>query len=396
MMGQTIGVDFGHTCSSVVAVRENESLPRTVMFTDSLGRATDTLPTVVAYFQLGYPHVGGQPLAWSATDPTRTVYGFKRLLGCTYTDPQVQSVLSGLGWRAVPDPDGGIAAQLDSHTPLLPLDDVAVEVFRDLHDATVATVGRKADGVAISVPACFAPSQVEAILAAARTAGWPESHACSEPAALAAALASLGIFADQFVAMCDLGGGKFEASVVEFGAPGTFRLLSTCGEPLLGGDDLDGCVMEDVLAGLSQQVGVDLRNDALARLRVLAELRATRPMLDRQGQVKLQLPFLALKADGAPLHAQVTLTRERHDDLMTNLLARIEEVCRRALEQAGIDRYDTRGNVVATEGYAALCAYGRAIERGFGAPRFVLKKHLIAYGAALLAGHTDRTAAAEG
>ena len=81
--------------------------------------------------------------------------------------------------------------------------------------------------------------------------------------------------------------------------------------------------------------------------------------------------------------------------LLADLLARVEEACRRALDEARIDRYDTRGNVVATEGYATLRAYGRAIERGFGAPRFVLEKHLIAYGAALLAGHSDQATAVE-
>jgi molecular chaperone DnaK (HSP70) len=248
----------------------------------------------------------------------------------------------------------------------------------------------KPEDVTVSVPACFSPSQIDAVLSAAREAGWPEPRACSEPVALATALASLGVFVDEFVAMCDLGGGKFEAAVVQFGASGTFRLLSAYGEPLVGSDDLDCCVVDHVLAELSQENDLDFTSDPLARLRVLAEIRATRPQLYSDDQVELQLPFIALGAAGTPVHSRLRLTRERHDDLLSALMARVERACRKALEQAGIDRYDTRGNVMATEGHATLRAYRRAIERGFGAPKFVLKKHLIAYGAALLAGRTDQ------
>ncbi len=303
-MGKIIGIDLG-TTNSCVAVLE-AGVPKVIPNPEG----SRTTPSVVA-FKKGEKIVGESAKRQALTNPN-TVSSIKRKMG---TAEKVE--LEG-----------------KEYTP----EQISAMILSYMKDYAEAYLGEKVDKAVITVPAYFEDAQRQATKNAGKIAGLEVERIINEPTAAALAY-GLEKNEGQTILVYDLGGGTFDVSILELG-DGVFEVKATAGNNHLGGDDFDERIIDYLVKEFKKENNVDLRKDKMAmqRLKEVAE----KAKKDLSGMVSTQIsaPFIAKGDDGEPLHLDMTLTRAKFEDLISDLVESTIEPVKKAIKDAKITKKD--------------------------------------------------------
>ena len=382
-MGKVVGIDLGTTNSCVAVMERGEP----VVIANSEG--SRTTPSVVAIDESGEQLVGQIARRQAATNPGQTVFSAKRLIGRGFEDEDVVRFRSVAPFEIVPGPNGDARVKLrgKERSP----EEISAATLSRMKETAQDYLGEEVTDAVITVPAYFNDAQRQATKDAGRIAGLNVLRIIHEPTAAALAYGLASTEKEQIVVF-DLGGGTFDISVLRIG-DGVFEVLASCGDTYLGGEDFDQIIVNDLAERFLRSEGMDLREDpmALQRLREAAE-RAKRE-LSSSLETEVNLPFIC--AEGRePKHLIETVTREHVSELVEALVARLEEPCRTALADAGVEA-DALDHVILVGGMTRMPRVIEKVQEIFGKPPHtgVNPDEVVAVGAAIqgsvLAGESD-------
>ena len=322
-MARIIGIDLGTTNSCVAVLEAGEP---TVIHNQEGGRTT---PSMVSWNSDGDVIVGAASKRQMVTNPTRTVFGVKRLVGRKVSDPDVQRVLPVLPYKVVAARNGDAWVAIDG-TPRSP-QEVSAHILAKMRRVAEDYLGETITEAVITVPAYFDDVQRQATKDAGAIAGLTVRAILNEPTAAALAY-GVQHRADQRVAVFDLGGGTFDISILAI-ENGVFEVLATSGDTTLGGDDFDRALIELLADEFLAAHNLDLRGDAVALQRLKESAEQAKVELSSSMNTDVNLPFIAIGPAG-PMHLTRTLSRGELERACKELLARLDEPCAIALEAA--------------------------------------------------------------
>ncbi len=297
-MGKIIGIDLG-TTNSCVAILEGG---QPVVIPNSEGGRTT--PSVVA-FKDGERLVGTIAKRQAITNPDRTISSIKRDMGSSR-----KVVIDG-----------------KDYTP----QEISAMILQRLKQDAESYLGETVTQAVITVPAYFTDSQRQATKDAGRIAGLEVLRIINEPTAASLAY-GMDKETNQKILVYDLGGGTFDVSILEIG-DGVFEVLATAGNNRLGGDDFDKRVMDYIMADFKKTSGIDLSNDKMAMQRLKEAAEKAKIDLSGVAQTNVNLPFITMDASG-PKHLEMTITRAKFNELISDLIDKTRECVQKALSDA--------------------------------------------------------------
>ncbi|CDM64559.1 molecular chaperone DnaK [Pyrinomonas methylaliphatogenes] len=322
-MGKVIGIDLG-TTNSCVAVLEGGTVQ--IIPNKEGGRTT---PSVVGFTEKGERLVGQIAKRQAVTNPANTVYAVKRLIGRRFDSPEVQRARETCPYEIVEAENGDARVRVGGrvYSP----QEISSIVLQRLKAAAEDFLGEPVTEAIITVPAYFDDAQRQATKDAGRIAGLKVERIINEPTAAALAY-GLGRADNERVAVYDLGGGTFDISILEINN-GVFEVLSTAGNTFLGGEDFDERIVNWMIEEFQKDTGIDLRHDRLALQRMKEVAERAKCELSSLTETTISLPFIAADATG-PKHFNKTLTREKFEELVADLVEQTIEPCQKALWDA--------------------------------------------------------------
>ena len=374
-MSKIIGIDLGTTNSAFAYMVAGK--PEVI--TNAEGDRTT--PSVVAVTKKGERLVGKVAQRQRVTNPKNTIYGIKRLIGRKYEDKEVQHDLDIMPYKIVKK-GASVGVEMDgkSYTP----EEISAMVLSKIKADAEAFLGEKVTEAIITVPAYFDDSQRQATKDAGKIAGLEVKRIIPEPTAAALAY---GIDSNKEgkIAVFDLGGGTFDISIMDIG-DGVFEVLSSNGDTHLGGEDFDNIIVNYLCDEFKKESGVDIKNDAAAMQRVKDEAEKAKKELSSATSTDINLPFLTADADG-PKHFEHTLTRAKLEELVTDLLDRLEKPVRNALKDAKLEASDI-DEIVMVGGMTRMPAVVEKVKKIFGKDPMqgVNPDEVVALGAAVQIG----------
>ncbi|PZQ85952.1 MAG: molecular chaperone DnaK [Ancylobacter novellus] len=324
-MSKVIGIDLG-TTNSCVAVMEG-STPKVI----ENAEGARTTPSIVAFTEDGERLVGQPAKRQAVTNPERTFFAVKRLIGRRYDDPTVAKDKGLVPYQIVRADNGDAWVEADGkkYSP----SQISAFTLQKMKETAESYLGSKVTQAVITVPAYFNDAQRQATKDAGKIAGLEVLRIINEPTAAALAY---GLDKKQAgtIAVYDLGGGTFDVSVLEIG-DGVFEVKSTNGDTFLGGEDFDMRLVGYLADEFKKEQGIDLRNDKLALQRLKEAAEKAKIELSSATQTEINLPFITADATG-PKHLTLKLTRAKFEALVDDLIQRTVEPCKKALKDAGL------------------------------------------------------------
>ena len=356
MSGPVIGIDLGTTNSCVATLEGGQA----VVIPNSEG--SRTTPSVVAFAKDGERLVGVTAKRQAVTNSERTILSVKREMGTDWSK----------------EIDG------DTYTP----QEISAFILQKLKSDAEEYLGREVKQAVITCPAYFTDAQRKATQDAGRIAGLEVLRIINEPTAAALAY-GVDKEEDQTILVFDLGGGTFDVSVLEIyqvdGQP-QIEVKATSGDNRLGGDDFDDAVVVWIVAEFKKSSGIDLSKDlqAMSRLREAAEKAKTE--LSGTTSTQVNLPFITM-SDGQPEHLDLTLSRAKLEDLISDFVARTMGPTRQAIKDSGVKK-GSIDKILLVGGSTRIPAVQKAIEEEVGKAPFrgINPDEAVAVGAALQAG----------
>src|SRR6266581_4851673 len=325
-MSKIIGIDLG-TTNSVVAVMEGGE--PVVIANQEGGRTT---PSVVAFTKSGERLVGQVAKRQAVTNAENTVYSIKRFMGRRYDEVSEEMKMVPYEVTRTSNSDARIEIMGREYSP----PEISAMILQKLKSAAEDYLGQKVDKAVITVPAYFNDSQRQATKDAGRIAGLEVQRIINEPTAAALAY-GLDKKKDETIAVYDLGGGRFDVSLLEIGE-GVIEVKATNGDTHLGGDNIDQRIVDWLIEEFKKDEGLDLRakgNEmALQRLRDAGE--RAKIELSSTFETEINLPFITADASG-PKHLVKKLTRGRLEQMVEDIIQRSVGPCRQAIKDAGVD-----------------------------------------------------------
>ena len=374
-MSKIIGIDLGTTNSAFAYMVAGK--PEVI--TNAEGDRTT--PSVVAVTKKGDRLVGKVAQRQRVTNPKNTIYGIKRLIGRKYNDKEVQKDLDIMPYKIV-EKGSGVAVEMDDKkfTP----EQISAMVLSKIKADAEAFLGEKVTEAIITVPAYFDDSQRQATKDAGKIAGLEVKRIIPEPTAAALAY-GLNKNENEKIAVFDLGGGTFDVSILELG-DGVFEVKSTNGDTHLGGEDFDNFIVNFLCDEFKKESGIDIRKEPAAMQRIKDEAEKAKKELSSAKEVEINLPFLTADADG-PKHFEYTLTRAKLEELVKDLLDRLEDPVRKALKDAKLDTKDI-DEIVMVGGMTRMPAVVEKVKKIFGKDPMqgVNPDEVVAVGAAIEGG----------
>jgi molecular chaperone DnaK len=375
-MGKVIGIDLGTTNSCVAVFDSGE--PQIIANSEG----ARTTPSVVAFSGAGEKLVGQIAKRQAVSNPQKTIYAVKRLIGRKRDSDEVQAFASIAPFKVEAAENGDTRVCIDDHS--YSPQEVSAMVLAKIRETASDFLGQVVEDAVITVPAYFDDSQRQATQDAGRIAGLNVLRIINEPTAAALSF-GLEKHENGRIAVFDLGGGTFDISIMEI-ADSVFEVRSTNGDTYLGGEDWDLRVSDFLIDSFKEETGADLRQDPMALQRVKEAAERAKHELSSCEETEISLPFVAADDDG-PKHLAMTITREKLNELTRDLIERVEEPCRIALEDAGLTA-DEIDEVVLVGGMTRMPAVQAKVEQIFGKPphRGVNPDEVVAAGAAIQAG----------
>ncbi|MCB9762298.1 MAG: molecular chaperone DnaK [Alphaproteobacteria bacterium] len=328
-MSKVIGIDLGTTNSCVAIMEDGEPL---VIPNEEGSRTT---PSVVAFTSEGERLVGQVARRQAVTNAERTFYAVKRLIGRRFEDDSIAHTASLVPYKIVSSDRGDAWVESDGERMSPP--QISAIVLEKMKATAEAYLGEKVDRAVITVPAYFNDSQRQATKDAARISGLQCERIINEPTAAALAY-GLGRDDAGKVAVFDLGGGTFDISILQL-EDGVFEVKATNGDTFLGGEDFDNRLVERLLEAFEDETDLDLSDDVVAMQRIKEAAEKAKHELSSAPETDITLPFIAT-GDAGPLHLNHTITREEFEELVADLIDRLEPPCLAALNDAGMARSD--------------------------------------------------------
>ena len=350
-MAKIIGIDLG-TTNSCAAVLE-AGVPKVIPNPEG----SRTTPSVVAY-KKGERIVGEAAKRQALTNPN-TVSSIKRKMG---TAEKVEL-------------DG------KKYTP----EEVSAMILSYIKDYAESYLGEKVEKAVITVPAYFTDSQRQATKNAGKIAGLEVERIINEPTAAAL---SYGLEKDegQVILVYDLGGGTFDVSILELG-DGVFEVKATAGNNKLGGDDFDERIIEHIVKEFKKENGIDLSDDEMAMQRLKEVAEKAKKDLSGMLSTQISAPFIAKDEDGEALHVDMTLTRAKFEDLISDLVEDTLEPVKKAIKDSKMTKKDI-DKVILVGGSTRVPLVYETITKELGKEpsREVNPDEVVAMGAAIQGG----------
>src|SRR5213080_2910807 len=375
-MGKVIGIDLG-TTNSCVAVMEGKT-PKVIENAEGMR----TTPSIVAFTDDGERLVGQPAKRQAVTNPERTIFAVKRLIGRRYDDPLVQRDKDLVPYKLASAPNGDVRVLLGGQEHAA--QEVSAMVLQKLKADAEAHLGQKVEQAVITVPAYFNDAQRQATKDAGKIAGLEVLRIINEPTAAALAY-GLDKQKTGTIAVYDLGGGTFDISILEIG-DGVFEVKSTNGDTFLGGEDFDMRLVNYLADEFQKEQGIDLRRDKLALQRLKEAAEKAKIELSSTTQTEINLPFITADASG-PKHLTMKLTRAKFEALVDDLVQKTVEPCRMALKDAGLSAAEIN-EVVLVGGMTRMPKVQEVVKQLFGKEphKGVNPDEVVAVGAAIQAG----------
>jgi molecular chaperone DnaK len=375
-MGKVIGIDLG-TTNSCVAVMDGKNAK---VIENSEGMRTT--PSIVAVTDDGERLVGQPAKRQAVTNPERTFFAVKRLIGRRYDDPMVEKDKKLVPYKIVKASNGDAWVEADGQT--YSPSQVSAFILQKMKETAEAHLGQKVDQAVITVPAYFNDAQRQATKDAGKIAGLEVLRIINEPTAAALAY-GLDKTKAGTIAVYDLGGGTFDISILEIG-DGVFEVKSTNGDTFLGGEDFDMRLVGYLADEFQKEQGINLRNDKLALQRLKEAAEKAKIELSSTTQTEINLPFITADQTG-PKHLTMKLTRAKFEALVDDLVQKTVEPCRKALKDAGVTAGEI-GEVVLVGGMLRMPKVQEVVKQLFGKEphKGVNPDEVVAIGAAIQAG----------
>ena len=375
-MSKVIGIDLG-TTNSCVAVMEG-STPKVI----ENAEGARTTPSIVAFTDDGERLVGQPAKRQGVTNPERTFFAIKRLIGRTFDDPMTKKDIGLVPYKIVKggSNDAWVQADGKSYSP----SQISAFTLIKMKETAEAYLGTTVTQAVITVPAYFNDAQRQATKDAGKIAGLEVLRIINEPTAAALAY-GLDKKKSGTIAVYDLGGGTFDVSILEIG-DGVFEVKSTNGDTFLGGEDFDMRLVEYLSDEFKKEQGIDLKKDKLALQRLKEAAEKAKIELSSATQTEINLPYITADASG-PKHLALKLTRAKFEALVDDLIQKTVEPCRKALKDAGL----TAGGideVVLVGGMTRMPKVQEIVKQFFGKEphKGVNPDEVVAIGAAVQAG----------
>ena len=375
-MAKVIGIDLG-TTNSCVCVMEG-STPKVI----ENAEGARTTPSIVAFTDDGERLVGQPAKRQGVTNPERTFFAIKRLIGRTFDDPMTKKDMGLVPYKIVKAPNGDawVSADGKQYSP----SQISAFTLQKMKETAEAHLGQTVTQAVITVPAYFNDAQRQATKDAGRIAGLEVLRIINEPtaAALAYGLDKKGAGT---IAVYDLGGGTFDVSILEIG-DGVFEVKSTNGDTFLGGEDFDMRLVEYLAEEFRKEQGIDLKKDKLALQRLKEAAEKAKIELSSASQTDINLPYITADASG-PKHLTLKLTRAKYEALVDDLIQKTIEPCRKALKDAGLTAGEIN-EVVLVGGMTRMPKVQELVKQFFGKEphKGVNPDEVVAIGAAVQAG----------
>jgi molecular chaperone DnaK len=375
-MGKVIGIDLG-TTNSCVAVMESTTAR---VLENSEGARTT--PSIVAFTDNGERLVGQPAKRQAVTNPERTFFAIKRLIGRTFNDPMTEKDKGLVPYKIVKAKNGDAWVESDGkeYSP----SQISAFILQKMKETAESYLGSKVTQAVITVPAYFNDAQRQATKDAGQIAGLEVLRIINEPTAAALAY-GLDKKSSGTIAVYDLGGGTFDVSILEIG-DGVFEVKSTNGDTFLGGEDFDMRLVEFLAAEFKKENGIDLKKDKLALQRLKEAAEKAKIELSSSQQTEINIPYITADATG-PRHLSVKLTRAKFEALVDDLIQRTVEPCKKALADAGLSTSQI-DEVVLVGGMTRMPKVQEIVTKFFGKEphKGVNPDEVVAIGAAIQAG----------
>ena len=375
-MGKIIGIDLGTTNSCVAVMEGNQP---TVIINNEGERTT---PSVVAFTDGGERKIGNPAKRQAITNPQNTVFSIKRFMGETFD--QVQKEVARMPYKVVRGENN--TPRVEINGKLYSPQEISAMILQKMKKTAEDYLRQEVTEAVITVPAYFSDSQRQATKEAGKIAGLDVKRIINEPTAAALAYGLDKKNKDMKVAVYDLGGGKFDISILELGS-GVFEVKSTNGDTHLGGDDFD----QEIINWLADEFakdngGIDLRKDPMALQRLKEAAEKAKIELSNQTSTEINLPYI-MPVDGVPKHLVKTLTRAKFEMLCDNLFQRSIDPCRQALKDAGLNASDI-DEVLLVGGSTRIPKVQELVKEFFGKEpnRSVNPDEVVAIGASIQGG----------
>ena len=375
-MGKVIGIDLG-TTNSCVSIMEGGD-PKVIQNAEG----TRTTPSMVAFNDEGERLIGQVAKRQAVTNPQRTIFSIKRLMGQELKSAEVKHTKEMVSYEIVKGNQNLACVKVDgkNYTP----QEISASILQKMKQTVEEYLGETIEEAVITVPAYFSDAQRQATKDAGKIAGLEVLRIINEPTAAAMAY-GLDKKHDEKIAVFDLGGGTFDISILEIGE-GVFDVKATNGDTFLGGDDFDNRLITFFADEFKKESGIDLREDKMALQRLKEAAEKAKHELSSSSETDVNLPFITADASG-PKHFNIKITRAKFESLVDDLVKRCVEPCRKALKDAGCTSKDIN-EVILVGGMTRMPKVQETVKDFFGKEphKGVNPDEVVAIGAAIQGG----------
>lgn len=371
-MAKVIGIDLGTTnsCVSVYERGESKVIPNK--------EGKNTTPSVVAFTDKGEILVGDSAKRQAVTNPEKTIYSIKRIMGLMSNEKNAQEAKARLPYHVV-DRNGACAIEIAGkvYTP----QEISAKVLMKLKEDAESYLGETVVDAVITVPAYFNDSQRKATKEAGTIAGLNVLRIINEPTAAALAY-GLDKKESEKIMVYDLGGGTFDVTVLETG-DNVVEVLATGGNAFLGGDDFDNRLIDWLTSEFKSDSGIDLKTDVMAMQRLKEAAETAKKELSSAQETTINLPFITADATG-PKHLTKTLTRAKFEGMIEDLVAQTITKINEVVKDAGLDKKDIK-EIVMVGGSTRVPLVQEEVKKAFGKElnKSVNPDEVVAIGAAI-------------
>ena len=358
-MAKVIGIDLG-TTNSCVAVMDGAE---PVVISNAEGDRTT--PSVVAYSSDNQVLVGQAAKRQAVTNPEKTLFAVKRLVGRKFKDDFIQKDLKSVPYGIVEAENGDAWVEVDGNKMAPP--QVSAEILKKMKKTAEDYLGSKVDSAVVTVPAYFNDSQRKATEAAGKIAGLKVERIINEPTAAALAFGLDKLKKDGVIAVYDLGGGTFDISIIEMtnvDGEYQFEVISTSGDTHLGGEDFDSLLINFFIDEFKKESGFDLNKDPMALQRLKEAAEKAKIELSTTDQTEVNLPYITADASG-PKHFVQKITRAKLESLVGDLVTKSLEPVKTALKDAKLSPKDIN-DVILVGGQTRMPMVQKTVADFFG------------------------------
>ncbi len=374
-MSKVLGIDLG-TTNSAMSVFENGEAK---IIANKEGK--NTTPSIVAFTDKGEVLVGESAKRQAVTNPEKTIYSIKRIMGLMFDEDHAKSAKERLPYKII-DRNGACAIEVadKTYTP----QEISAKILIKLKEDAEAYLGETVTDAVITVPAYFNDAQRKATKEAGTIAGLNVLRIINEPTSAALAYGLDKKDAEQIV-VYDLGGGTFDVTVLETG-DNVVEVLSTGGDAFLGGDDFDNKIIDYVAAEFKSETGVDIKADVMALQRVKDAAENAKKELSSATETEINLPFITADASG-PKHLIQKITRAKFESLIDDLVASTIKTIKGVLADADVSTSEIN-EIVMVGGSTRVPLVQEEVQKFFGKElnKSVNPDEVVALGAAIQGG----------